>query len=123
MSKLYLYYENYNHNNINILKIKIDNKITAEITRNTIYELELTNGQHNIKLYSEGLSSNDLIGYIDKNIEITDNTYFTYKKGKLIKNNFKNLDELKNHIAKKDKKYKTIKIIFIIILILIYIFF
>lgn len=127
MGKIYLYYKKHNDSQFGqVLKVKIDDSITTEINKNEIYELELVDGMHNIKMYYEGWSANELIGYIDQNIEINGDTYYTYKgpatingKGKLTKNSFNNPNEFKRYVDNSNRKYKILVIILIIIAILI----
>ena len=67
MGKIYLYYKKHSDSELgNVLKVKIDDNITAEINKNEVYELELTDGMHNIKMYYEGWSADELVGYIDQ---------------------------------------------------------
>lgn len=108
-----------------ILKLKIDENIIGEINESQIYETELADGNHNIKLYSEGWNKNQLVGYLDENIQITDNSYFVYNlpqtlkgKGKLIKFNCDNLEDFKKQIRKK-KISNTVLIIILIIICII----
>ena len=127
MGKLYLYYKKHNDSVIgNFLKVKVDDNITAEVDKNNTYELELSNGTHNIKMYSEGWTSNDLVGYIDQDIEIENDTYYIYKapatiygKGKLTHHQFNSIDDFKKYVKKNNTIYKIVGIIFVIIAILI----
>ena len=131
MGKIYLYYKKHNDSQLgNVLKVKIDDSITAEINKNEVYELELTDGIHNIKMYYEGWSNDELVGYVDQSIEISGDSYYTYKgpatiygKGQLIKNNFNSSDEFKNSVNKSNKIYKILGIILFVIAILILILF
>ncbi len=131
MGKIYLYYKKHSDSELgNVLKVKIDDNITAEINKNEVYELELTDGMHNIKMYYEGWSADELVGYIDQNIEINGDSYYTYKgpttiygKGSLTKNNFNSPDEFKKSVNKSNKMYKILGIILFIIAILILILF
>ncbi len=131
MGKIYLNYKKHNDSQLgDVLKVKIDDSITSEVKGNEIYELELTNGTHNIKMYYEGWSNDDLVGYVDENIEINGDTYYTYQgpttiygKGKLIKNNFNSPDDFKNYVKKSNKIYAVLGIILFIIAILIIIIF
>lgn len=122
MGNFYLY----NNSDIN-LKIKIDDNIIIEVGKNDLYNCNLSNGMHNIKMYCEGWSSNELIGYIDQNIEISENTYFIYKspmtiygKGKLV--NFGSPEKFKKYIKKTNRRYKILTIISFIILIIYLLF-
>ena len=127
MGKIHLYYKKHDNSELgDILKVKIDDKITAEVRKNDIYELEMNNGQHNIKMYYEGWTENDLVGYIDQNIEINGDTYFIYEgpktiygKGSLVNNNFNNVEEFKKYVTKTNKTYKILGIILIILAIII----
>lgn len=129
MGKLYLYYKKHNDLIVgDVLKVKIDDNITVEVPKNEIFEIELENGEHNIKMYFEGFSEDSLMGYIDENIEILENTYYIYqspkalkRKGKFQKNTFSSVDEFKKYVEKSNKKYDIFCIILFIILILIYI--
>lgn len=126
MGKIYLYYKKHNSSQFgDILKVKIDDSIVTEVEKNSIYELELSNGMHNIKMYYEGWSSEEIIGYIDQNIEINGDTYYIYKgpttlygKGKLIKKSFNTPDEFKKYVSKSNKIYKILGVILFIIAIL-----
>lgn len=129
MGKFFLYYKKHSDTMLgNVLKIKIDNDITAEVAKNGIYELEIKDGVHNIKMYYEGWSKDELVGYIDKDIEIKGDTYYTYKgpatiygKGKLSKNEFNSPTEFKNYKHKDKKIHKILGIIAFIIAIIVYI--
>ena len=127
MGKIYLYYRRHEDAPIgNILKVKIDDSITAEVNRDEIYELEIPDGEHNIKMYYEGWSKNELVGYLDQNIKINGNTYFMYKppfsiygKGKLIMYQYNSPEEFKNFVKKGKKSYKIWGIVFFIIALII----
>lgn len=131
MGKIYLYYKKHNDSQLGeVLKVKIDDNVTTEVKKNEVYELELTDGTHNIKMYYEGWSKDEMIGYVDQNIEIDGDTYYIYKgpatiygKGKLIKNNFNSPDEFKKYANKSNKIYKIVGIILFIIAVLILIIF
>ncbi len=126
MGKLVIYYNNHRDSLFgDVLKVKIDENITTEIKKNEIYEVELENGQHNIKMYFEGTSKEQLLGYIDENIEVQEQTYYTYTapaltngKGKLEKNNFTSIDEFKKYVQKNNKKYVILGILLFIFLVL-----
>ena len=126
MGKIYLYYKRHNDSVLGkVLKIKIDDKITAEINKNDIYELELADGQHNIKMYYCGWTEDELVGYIDENIVISGDTFFIYKgpatiygKGKLIKNSYNNADDFKMRVKNINRLYKIIGICLFVIFVL-----
>lgn len=130
MGKIYLYYKKHNDSVLGeVLKIKIDDNITAEINKNDVYELELADGQHNIKMYYCGWTEDELVGYIDENIVISGDTFFTYQrpfsvygKGKLIKNSYNSADDFKRHVKKTNRLYKLIVAVLFIILVLFIIF-
>lgn len=127
MGKLYLYYKKHNNNELgDILKVKIDDNITSTVKKNEIYELELPEGTHNLKMYYDGWSEGEVVGYLDQNIEIQKDTFFTYKgpatiygKGKLIKNNFNSSDEFIKYTYNYNQIYKILGIIFLILAIII----
>ncbi len=131
MGKLYLYYKKHNDNELgDILKVKIDDNITSTVKKNEVYEVELPLGIHNLKMYYDGWSEGELVGYLDQNIEIQKDTFYTYKgpatiygKGKLIKNNFNNFDEFIKYTSHSNKIYKIIGIILFILAIVILIIF
>ncbi len=126
MGKFYLYYKKHNDLQVgDVLKVKIDDSIVAEVYKNDIYELELMDGMHNIKMYFEGWTSNDLMGYIDQNIEVSGNVYYVYTapmiltgKGKFENFQFQDVDSFKKYVSKKNKSYKIIGIILFIIALL-----
>ena len=128
MGKLCLYYKKHEDAPIgNILKVKVDDSITFEVNRDEIYELDLEDGNHNIKMYYEGWSKNELVGYIDKYIEINGNTYYMYKgplsiygKGKLTKHDYNSPDEFKKTIKKDIKKNKIVGAILLLLAFIIY---
>ena len=130
MGKLCLYFKKHEETQVgNILKVKIDDNITTEITNDSIYEVELPDGQHNIKAYYEGWTKVEIVGYIDQNIEINGDTFLTYKppltisgKGQLIKENFTSSEEFKKSVKKSTKTYKMIIIILVIIGIILWLF-
>ncbi len=130
MGKLCLYFKKHEETQVgNILKVKIDDNITTEITNDSIYEVELPDGQHNIKAYYEGWTKDEIVGYIDQNIEINGDTFLTYKppltisgKGQLIKENFTSSEEFKKSVKKSTKTYKMIIIILVIIGIILWLF-
>lgn len=130
MGKIYLHYQNFSDAQLgDILKVKIDDTITAEIKRNEVYELELVDGNHNLKMYYEGWSSDELVGYIDQNVEIMGDTYFTYKgpktiygKGNLIKRNFKDSTEFYKKIHKSNTIVKILGIILFIAALFCFLF-
>lgn len=130
MGKLYLYYKNNSSSLMGeLLNVKIDDTITSKIKKNEIYELELENGKHNIKMYCNDWMSDRLVGYLDENIEINEETYYIYKcpmtvsgKGKLEKFNFNSVDEFKKYKKSVINKYKIFIAILIIISIIIYLF-
>ena len=130
MGKLCLYFKKHEKTEIgNSLKVKIDDSIITEIASNNIYEVELSDGEHNIKAYTEGWNKDEMVGYIDQNIEINKDTYFTYKspliitgKGQLIKENFSSPEEFKKSINKSTKLYKIIMAILVIIAIILLLF-
>ena len=131
MGKIYLYYKKHNDSRfVDILKLKIDDETTAKVKKNSIFEQELADGTHNFKMYYEGWSKNDLVGYIDKNIEINGDTYYIYKgpatifgKGKLIINDFNSPNEFNDYVKKTNIIYKILGVIFFVIAILIFIIF
>ncbi len=131
MAKLCLNYRSGNDSVLgDVLKIKIDEQITAEVNKNEIYEIDLENGNHNIKMYYQGWTENDMVGYLDQNIMVNGDTYLIYKspatiygKAKLIQKNFNSVEEFRKFVAKKNKIAKIVGIIlFIIALIILFIF-
>lgn len=127
MSKLYLYYKKHNDLQVgDVLKVKIDDNIMLEVNKNDICEVELADGMHNVKMYFEGWSSNDLMGYIDQNIDVNGDVYYVYKapmiltgKGEFKNYQFNDVDSFKSYVSKSNKNFKIIGIIFIVILVLL----
>lgn len=130
MGKLCLYFKRHEETAIgNVLKVKIDDSITDEVANDDIYEVELSDGQHNIKAYYEGWTKDDIVGYINQNIDINGDTCFTYKppfvitgKGKLIKEKFTNSEDFKKSVKKSTKKYNILIIILVAIGIIFLLF-
>jgi len=81
----------------------------------------------NIKMYYQGWTENDMVGYLDQNIMVNGDTYLIYKspatiygKAKLIQKNFNSVEEFRKFVAKKNKIAKIVGIIFpAIILVLL----
>lgn len=125
MGRLYLYYENHKDSSLgDVLKVKIDEKITTEILKNEIYEQDLDDSVHNIKMYFEGWTKDQLVGYIDQDIVIKGNTYYIYKttlmnKGKLNKVDYDSPKEFKEKVSKINKKHKVLDWIYIVITLII----
>ena len=101
MGRLYLYYKKHNNSMLgDVLKVKIDERITTEILANEVYEQNFDDGVHNIKMYFEGWTKDQLVGYVDRDIAINGNTYYIYKppstlvwKGKLVKADYNSPEE------------------------------
>ena len=131
MGKLYLFYKRHNSAYLGeVLKVKIDDNITAEVKKNTIFELELADGTHNVKMYFQGWGKDELVGYIDKNIEIIGDTYYIYEgpativgKGKLNQKNSKSPEAFKKYAEKSNNIYIILGIILFIIGIIIVLIF
>lgn len=132
MGKLRIYY--IKHNDLlvgDILKLKIDENIKTEIKKDEFKEFDIEDGSHNIKMYFEGFSADEMHGYIDQNIEIQgDNNYYIYQapkvlngKAKFEKKDFNNDKDFSEFVQKSNKKYKTIGIILLILLVLAMLFF
>ncbi len=127
MGKFCLYYKK-NGNSLlgDVLKVKIDDNETFEVNKNEVYVVELTNGTHNFKMYYEGWSSEELVGYIDENIEINGDTYYIYKdpktiygKGSLIRKNSKSPEEFTKNVKKSNITSAVLGLLFIILLFII----
>ena len=59
------------------LKIKIDDKLLFEVKQGNVIDIELENGKHNIKT---NLGSKEIaVGYVDKEILVSNDKYFIYK--------------------------------------------
>ncbi len=131
MSKFYLFYKKHNDLQVgDVLKVKIDDSITLEVNKNDIGDVELSDGMHNVKMYFEGWSSNDLMGYIDQNIEVNGDVYYVYKapviltgKGDFKSYQFNDVDSFRKYVSKSNRKFKILGIIFFVILILFLLFF
>ena len=137
MGRLYLYYKKHNNSMLgDVLKVKIDERITTEILANEVYEQNFDDGVHNIKMYFEGWTKDQLVGYVDRDIAINGNTYYIYKppstlvwKGKLVKADYNSPEEFNKKVNTINKKHKisdlifiTIFLMFIVLSILYYIY-
>ncbi len=127
MGKLYLYYKNHHDSEFgDILKVKINEEMTTEVLKNEIYEQELNDGTHNIKMYFEGWTKDQLVGYLDQDIEINGNTYYIYDapatllgKGKLVKLDYNSPEEFKEYVNGTNKKHNILSTIFFVIALII----
>ncbi len=127
MGKLYLYYKNHSNSQLgDVLKVKIDDSITSEVQKNEIYELELADGSHNAKMYYEGWSEGEMVGYVDKNININGETFYIYKnpstiygKGELTEKHFNNSEEFKKSVNNSNIIAKVVFIVLLILAIII----
>ena len=127
MGKLYLYYKNHHYSEFgDILKVKINEEMTTEVLKNEIYEQELNDGTHNIKMYFEGWTKDQLVGYLDQDIEINGNTYYIYDapatllgKGKLVKLDYNSPEEFKEYVNGTNKKHNILSTIFFVIALII----
>lgn len=130
MGKLYLFYSKHNSSQLgDILKVKIDDQIIFEVKENEFYEQELTDSQHNIKMYYEGWTSDQLVGYIDQTIDVVGDTYYMYKppmtlsgKGKLICKKYNTSDDFKKYVKNSNKLHKIWVVILIILAFLVLLF-
>ena len=127
MGKLYLYYKNHHDSEFgDILKVKINEEMTTEVLKNEIYEQELNDGTHNIKMYFEGWTKDQLVGYLDQDIEINGNTYYIYDapatllgKGKLVKLDYNSPEEFKEYVNGTNKRHNILSTIFFVIALII----
>ena len=95
------------------LKIKIDDKLLFEVKQGNVIDIELENGKHNIKT---NLGSKEIaVGYVDKEILVSNDKYFIYKttrgifnKGNLIEVFYNSENEFKKYVKKHIKKCKII---------------
>ncbi len=114
MGRLYLYYKKHNHSLMGeVLKIKVDDEITSEVKKNHIYEREFSDGRHNVKMYICGWTKDELVGYVDENIEISGDTFYTYRgpvtiygKGKLKNKPCRSVDDFKKQVKISNVLYK-----------------
>lgn len=130
MAKFYLYY---NHNSdtqvVDILKVKIDNEATYEIKKLETLEVELPNGTHNVKMYAQGWGKDDLVGFIDTDIEVNSDVFYVYKapmfingKGTLTKTNYTSKEEFDKHNSNSSTIYKVLIALGIIVYFIIWLF-
>lgn len=127
MGKLKIYYKKQNNMSIGeVLKIKIDESIKAEIKSNEFVEFDLEDREHNIKMYFEGFTEAEIYGYIDQNIEIQGNNYYIYTaprtpkgKVKFEKKEFNSDEDFVKFVKQTNKKYKIFTIILLILCFLL----
>ncbi len=130
MAKVYLNYKNSDSTLIgDVLKVKIDESFTTEINKNNTCEFDLALGTHNFKMYYQGWTENDMVGYLDENVNIVNDTYLIYQspktiygKGKLINKPFKSKEEFDKYLSKKRMVATIIGVILLVIAILVWIF-
>lgn len=130
MGKLHLYYKK--HNSMSLgqeLKVKIDDTLISTVHENSIESYELPDGVHNIKMYFEGWTTEDICGYIDQNIEINGETCYEYDcpagikgKGKFFKKDFSDLTSFEKYTKSSNKKYTILCVLGIIVAIIILLF-
>lgn len=130
MGRLYLNYKRHSYSLLGeVLKIKVDDAITSEVKKNAVYELELADGQHNVKMYTCGWTKDELVGYVEENIEISGDTFYTYQgpitiygKGKLKKKVCRSADDFKKQVKTSNIVYKILNAALLIFLILYLLF-
>lgn len=127
MAKLYLYYKKHGDSVLgNILKIKVDDSIIAEVNKNDIYEVSLRKGKHNIKMYYEGWSKDELIGYVNQEIVVDKDVYYIYKnpifingKGRLVEFQCDNQEFFRKHIKHSNILTKALCVTLVLIALII----
>ena len=128
MAKLHLYY-NFSDSKsavLDVLRVKINDKIELQVGKYEKEVIELKSGAHNVKMYVPWMGGS--FGYTDENIEIQNEDVFYYyklpstasQKGKFVKlTNEAALDQL----VKLNKAMSKIPLVIVIIIVVLFVVF